>query len=668
MNYYREYRKCAFSGRLLFEDDRPLSDRDANGRTVWFADAAMRRAYDEAWPIERVAAELAAWRRPAVPPAAPGTDPVTLEVIGNALSSIVGQMAETMARTAYSPVFAEARDFTCALFDADLELVAQQHGLPAQVGSMRYCVPWAVRRLGAHTLSPGDIILHNDPQMGVPHLPELCVIRPIFLGERIVMYAATIAHQTDVGGKSPGSMPGDAREIFQEGLVIPPVKLHGRGVEAGAVFAMLLANVRSPASMYGDVCAMCGSLITAERLLGELIQRYELPVLMRYTTELKNYAERRLRAELAALPAGIYRGEAIIDDDGVGDGHFTVRLAVVVREDGLIADFRGSSAQAAGPINCTYSVACAATLNAVLHLIGVDVPNNEGLHRCITVIAPPGSIVNVNHPGAYNSGQTESHNLLVEAFMDALIDAAPARVCAPCASTTCLVTGGAWIAERGETTTFITWDGAGWGAFLDHDGNSAISRYCGTTGKNYPTEVLETHFPWLIRHAELRCDSGGAGRHRGGLGMVRDYVLRAPELEFGVNSNRGRFAPAGVRGGGAGKPTRYWVRRGGVTREPMQLEAGIVSPDKFSGVRLAEGDGLTVETPGGGGWGPAAERDREAVVEDLRQGYISRDAAVDIYGLASAEADAIVARYHWKPGTAAPAVRMAAQTATRAAE
>ncbi len=648
INYYREYRKCAFSGRLLFDDDHPLSEASDSGPPLWFANPEMRRAYRERWPIERVAAELSSWRRPAAAPD-PGLDPVTLEVVGNALSSIVGQMAETMARTAYSPVFAEARDFSCALFDADLELVAQQHGLPAQVGSMRYCVPWAVRRLGVAMLAPGDVILHNDPQMGVPHLPELCVIRPIFADGRIVMYAATIAHQTDVGGKSPGSMPGDARDIFQEGLVIPPVKLHERGQEATAVFALLLANVRSPASMYGDVCAMCGSLITAERLIGQLLARYPLPELTRYAEELKNYAERRLRAELAKLPAGIFRGRAVIDDDGVGTAHFTVELALVVSEDGLIADFRGSSPQAAGPINCTYSVACAATLNAVLHLIGAEVPNNEGLHRAITVIAPPGTIVNVNHPGAFNSGQTESHNLLVEAFMDALLTAAPERVCAPCASTTCLVTGGAWLPARGETVTFITWDGAGWGAFIDHDGNSAISRYCGTTGKNYPTEVLETHFPWLVRSAELRSDSGGPGRFRGGLGMVREYLLRAPELEFGVNSNRGRFAPAGVLGGEAGKPTRYWVRRGETVCEPMQLGAGIVSPDKFSGVRLAEGDGLTVETPGGGGWGDAATRDRDRVVNDLCQGYISRTAAVETYGLDPALADATVARYHWSP-------------------
>jgi N-methylhydantoinase B/oxoprolinase/acetone carboxylase alpha subunit len=444
-------------------------------------------------------------------------------------------------------------------------------------------------------------------------------------------------------------MPGDAREIYQEGLIIPPVKAFERGQESAAVFRMLLANVRSPESLYGDVRAMCGSLITADRLLQELAGRIGWEKLTRYGAELKNYAERRFRAELAKLPRGIHRGKAVIDDDGVGQNHFTVELAVAISDAGVVADFRGSSAQARGPINCTYSVTCAATLNAILHLIGQDLPINEGVHRAIHVIAPPKTIVNVDHPGAYNAGQTETHNLLVEAFMDALLEAAPERVCAQSANTTCLVTGGAWHPLKGETYTFITWDGAGWGAFNDQDGNSGASRYCGTVGKNYPTEVLETQFPWLIKSFEFRTDSAGPGEHRGGLGLVRDYELRAPDLEFGVNSNRGRFAPAGVKGGGDGKPTRYWVRRNGALVEPMQIGSGINSPDKFSGVRLTEGEGLVVETPGGGGWGDPKSRDRGAVEEDLKQGYISRKAAVEVYGLDARRADEIVAQYHWRP-------------------
>jgi N-methylhydantoinase B len=652
MNYLRSYRKCAFAGRLLFDADRPIEELRPGGERLWFQSEAAKRAFHGNWSAEELVAGFLDWHLGAPPSPSPDIDPISLEVVWTVLQSIIGQMAETMARTAYSPVFAEARDFTCALFDDKVELIAQMQGLPAQVGSMRYCVPWAIQAVGAETLAPGDVLVHNDPQVGVPHLPEICVIRPIFAeghpGGPPVMYAATIAHQTDVGGKSPGSMPGDAREIFQEGLVIPPVKLFEQDREVPAVFKMLLANVRSPESLYGDIRAMCGSLVTAERLLAEVAAREGWDGLGRYGAEMKNYAERRFRAEIDKLPRGIFRGQAIVDDDGVVQEHFTIALTLAIGDSGIIADFRGSSPQARGPINCTYSVTCAATLNAILHLIGRDLPINEGLHRVIHVIAPPNTIVNVDHPGAYNAGQTETHNLLVEAFMSAMLEAAPHRVCAQAANTTCLVTGGAWHPDKRETYTFVTWDGAGWGAFDDKDGNSAVSRYCGTVGKNYPTEILETQFPWLIHKMELRTDSGGAGRFRGGLGMVRDYELKAPELEFGVNSNRGRFPPAGVKGGGSGKPTRYWVRRNGALVEPMQVGAGINSPDKFTGVRLTSGEGLIVETPGGGGWGEASERNRAAVEEDLKQGYISRKAAVEIYGLAPARADEIVARYHWQ--------------------
>jgi N-methylhydantoinase B/oxoprolinase/acetone carboxylase alpha subunit len=643
MSYQRDYLKCSFSGRLLFAEDQPVTAHGMSGETLSFANDEFRRAYLENWSIERIAADLAVWRLP--PPTGPTVDPITLEVVHNALSSVVAQMAEAMARTAYSPVFAEARDFTCALFDNKLELVAQYAGLPAQVGAMRYCVPWAVKKIGIVNIHPGDVIAHNDPQVGAPHLPEFCVIRPIFEDEHIVMYAATIAHQTDIGGKSPGSMPGDATEIFQEGLVVPPIKLFENGIESESVFRMLLANVRSPLSMHGDISAMCGSLVVAERLLRELANRYEWQQLKLFGDELKNYAERRFLAEIARLPSGIYRASSIIDDDGVSPGHHLIQLSLVVRDDGVIADFRGSSPQARGPINCSYSVSCAATLNAMLHIVGGNLPNNEGLHRAIRVIAPPGSIMNVNHPGAYNSGNTESHNLVVEAFMAALIAIVPERCCAPSASTTCLVTGGARDPAKGETYAFVIWDGAGWGASQDRDGNSAISRYVGTIGKNYPTEVLETQFPWLTQLFEFRTDSAGAGRFRGGLGLRRESELRAPDLEFGVNSNRGYFPPQGVFGGSAGSPTRYWVCHDDRWKDPLQL--GLISLDKFSGVRLVKGDRLMVETPGGGGWGDPRERDREQINADLRDGLISRDAAIDVYGLSADEADHIIAKYHW---------------------
>lgn len=648
MDRFLVHLKCAFCGTLLFEQDDPLVEpaADGNGATC-YCDVECRQALLESWPIDRVAREFAKWQPAPAPEPRIDLDPITLELVGGSLAFVVRQMAFTMQRTAYSPVFAEANDFTCALFDADLEIVAQHQGLPGHLGSLRYAVPWAVKAVRPENLNPGDVLIHNDPYRGAPHLPEVTVIRPIFAGDRLVLYAATTAHQTDTGGKSPGSMPGDATEIYQEGLIIPPVKLFERGEECRDVFRLLLANVRTPRSTYGDVSAMCGSLVTAERLFGELAERYGLDGLLACMDELKNYSERRIRREITALPNGVYRGRCVIDDDGITSAAHPIEATVAIRDDSVIVDFRGSAPQARGPVNAVYSVAHAAALNSILQTLGADLPINHGLHRPVRLIAPPGTVVNVNHPGALNSGNTESHNLLVEAILDAIREAVPDRVCAPSASTTCLMTGGAWNPETREPYTLVTWEAAGWGAFRDADGVNAMGRYASMIVRNIPVEVHETQFPWRIRDWQLRVGSGGAGTFRGGLGCTREYELLAPEFVFGVNSNRGRFAPEGVHGGGPSLPTRWWVRRDGEWRDPLGLGAGLVSPDKFNGLRITEGESVLVECPGGGGWGPPAERDPDRVREDLKQGYISLGDAIDVYGLDRAEAEGIVARYHW---------------------
>lgn len=647
MSYFLEHRKCAFCGTLLFDDDRPLIENGPRG-PVHYCDAECRIAHVEEWPLERVARDFAKWAPRPVPEPSRAIDPIQLELVANGLAFIVRQMAHTMQRTAYSPVFAEANDFTCALFDADFEIVAQHQGLPGHLGSLRFAVPWGIRAIGAENLEPGDVIIHNDPYRGAPHLPEVTVIRPIFAGGRLVLYAATTAHQIDTGGKSPGSMPGDATEIYQEGIIIPPIKLFARGKEQADVFRFLLANVRTPRSSYGDISAMCGSLATAERLFGELSERHGLEPLLDAMDELKNYTERRLRGEIGKLPVGVYHGTCYIDDDGVSTDSFPIKAGVAIREDSVIIDFRGSAPQALGPVNAVYSVAHAASINSVMQALGPELPINHGLHRPIHLIAPPGTVVNVDHPGAVNSGNTESHNLLAEAILDALRIATPERVCAPSASTTCLMTGGAWNPETREPYTLVTWEVAGWGAFKDADGVNAMGRYASMIVRNIPVEVHETQFPWRIKYWTLRPGSGGPGTFRGGLGGLREYELRAPEFVFGVNSNRGRFAPEGVEGGHPSLPTRWWIRRNGTLHDPLTVYPGLISPDKFNGVRLVEGEAIVSECPGGGGWGPPEARDRELVKEDLKQGYITRYEAVEIYKLDPNVADEIIATYHWQ--------------------
>lgn len=650
MNYFLTHQKCAFCGVMLFAQDNPVViEGPGRGQRITYCDELCQTAHEEAWSLEEVSQRFTKWRNVTAPERRTDLDPITMELIGTGLNFIVRQMAITMQRTAYSPVFAEAHDFTCALFDADLELVAQFSGLPGHLGSLRYAVPWAIKDLDTSTFAPGDVIIHNDPYRGAPHLPEVCVIRPIFAGGRIVLYAATTAHQIDTGGKAPGSMPGDATEIYQEGLIIPPIKLFERGEERPDVFQLILANVRTPRSSYGDILAMCGSLLTAERLFGELVERHGLETLLEYLPEIKNHGERRMRAELATLPEGIYTGTSVIDDDGVTVEESHIHASVAILPEAIIVDFRGSSPQARGPINAAYSVSHAASLNSVLQVLAADLPINQGIHRPIHLIAPPGTVVNVNHPGALNSGNTESHNFLAEAILNALLTAVPERVSAPLGGTTCLLTGGAWNPETREPYTFVTWEVAGWGAMAHADGNNAMGRIASMIVRNIPVEVHETQFPWRIKYWTLRVGSGGAGTFRGGLGGMREYQLLAPEFVFGVNSNRARFAPEGVFGGHPSLPTRWWIRRrDGSLVDPLSLDQGVVSPDKFSGVRIVEGEAIVSECPGGGGWGPPEERCPDRVREDLKQGYITMDEAVGVYGLDRTEAEAIVARYHWK--------------------
>jgi N-methylhydantoinase B/oxoprolinase/acetone carboxylase alpha subunit len=443
-------------------------------------------------------------------------------------------------------------------------------------------------------------------------------------------------------------MPGDATEIFQEGLIIPPVKLFDRDEERGDIWRMLLANIRTPRSSYGDISAMCGSLLTAERLFGEQIERHGIDTLLAYIQELKNHGERRLRHEISRLPQGIYSGECLIDDDGVTTDAFLVKATVAVREDTIIVDYRGSDRQARGPVNAVYSVAYAAALNSVLQTLGADVQINQGLHRPIKLIAPPGTVVNVDFPGSVNSGNTESHNILAEAILGGLRQAAPDLVCAPSASTTCLLTGGAWNPETREPYTLVTWEVAGWGAFKNADGVNAMGRYASMIVRNIPVEVHETQFPWRVKYWQLRVGSGGAGTYRGGLGGMREYELHAPEFTFGVNSNRGKYAPQGIDGGRPSLPTRWWIRREGTLLDPLSLDQGLISPDKFNGMRIFEGEAIVSECPGGGGWGPPNQRDKDRVREDLKQGYIPLEEAVNVYELDRAEAEAIVERYHWK--------------------
>lgn len=629
--YVLTHIKCDFCGRMLFPADRPVfSDGRAGARST-FCDEICRQAATRGAQTDALREELASWLVPDCYTPRPGIDPITLEVVNGALMSICKEMARTMERSAYSPVFYEGADMTTALFAADMSLIAQYEGIPAQMGSMKYGVRAGLLHVGIENLEPGDVILHNDSYMGTPHLPEFCMVLPIFAHGEIVAYAANIAHHTDVGGMAAGSMPGNATEIFQEGIIFPPVKIFKAGKPDDELWQVYLANVRSPYQSYGDAMAMYASLLVAERGFLELIDRFGAETLRTYGREVLRYGERKLRAELRQIPNGVYASEAVLEDDGVTADAHTIRLRLVVLDEDLIFDFRGSDPQARGPVNSPYGVTVAACANAIFNLVDPDLNHNDGTFRPFHFILPHGTIVNCDHPAPLNGGNTESHNIIVECVLDALAQAIPASVPAQSGSTTMLITGGGRD-EFGDPYTLIVWEGCGWGGHRDRDGHSAITTWVGVGSRTFPAEVLETRYPWRILRHELRQDPG-PGRWRGGLGCLAEYEILAEHLEISCIACRGRIAPAGRHGGRRGQLAEVRVVRDGREYTPTELQPNIVSPTKFSGLVLKAGDRLLIKAPGGAGNGDPKARERELVLRDLRLGYISERAASDDYGL-----------------------------------
>lgn len=560
-------------------------------------------------------------------------DVITLEIIQGSLIALCNEMGDVMVRTAYSPIFSEGRDFSTALLDPGSEMVAQGVGCPAQLGALPYLVEWCVKDIGTGNLEPGDVILHNDVYRGGTHLPEFTMIRPIFVDGRLVGLAANIAHHVDVGGKSPGGFPGDATDVFMEGFRLPPVKLFQRGEPNVDIWRIYLSNVRTPHNSFGDLNAMHASLLVAERRLQALAARYGLGVVEAAFAHIKDYSERRMRAEIAAIPDGVYEGVDVMEDDGVSeDGPFEIRATVLVHGDEITVDFTGSSPQAKGPINCPFGVTASATYNALLQLTDPSIPTNAGCFRPIRLIAPPGTIVNVDYPGAQYGGNTETHNRIVDVIHSALAQAIPHRVAGAEGGTCCNLTYGGVHPGTGEAFANYQWEGVGWGARAAKDGNTTIVPPVGNS-RIQSIEVVESRFPWLHEEYSLRTDSGGPGRFRGGLGSTRIMRALAP-IEINGLADRFHTGPPGRFGGLPGGRAGYWLKRAGEEEwKPMTEAAGAKSPTKFANVLLNPGDQVMVQSPGGGGYGDPAQRDREAVLYDLEQGYISPEAAAKYYGL-----------------------------------
>ena len=506
-------------------------------------------------------------------------DPITLQVMASALRAVAEEMEAALVRSAFSPNITERRDCSTAICDRDGAMIAQSASIPVHLGAM----PDAVAAVIAASPAPGDVWILNDPFTGGTHLPDLTLVSPLHTGGTLMGYAVSRAHHADVGGMTPGSMPAGSRELVQEGLVLPPVRLLAAGVLREDIVAIILANSRTPRERAGDLRAQIAAHRLADARMDDLVARWGRPLVQNACGELLAYAERRTRAEIARLPDGIYRAEASLEGDGVTTDTLHIRVAVTVAGDRLAIDFSGTDAAGPGNCNCPLAVTRSAVYFVVRAVTDPDIPASSGAVAPVQVIAPAGCLVNARPPAAVAAGNVETSSRIVDVVTAALGQAVPTMAMGQ--GTMNNLTVGA----RGFTyyETLAGGQGAGPGG----PGPSAVHVAMSNT-LNTPIESLETTYPVRVERYTVRSGSGGAGRYRGGDGVVRALRVLV-DAQVSIISERRATAPRGASGGSDGAPG-------------INLLDGRVLPGKWTG-DVAAGTVIEISTPGGGGWGPPDE-------------------------------------------------------------
>lgn len=559
-------------------------------------------------------------------------DIVAVNILESTLVSICREMGIVLMKTSYSTIFNEALDFTCALATVDGDMIAVADYCPAQIGGMPLLIKSCIQEIPVETIDPGDVILHNDPYRGGLHTPEHTVFKPIFYQGRLEGFAVAIGHIAEVGGMVPGGFCGEATEIFHEGLRIPPVKIRKAGEDNVEVWKLLLANVRTPRHNYGDLRALLAAVDLGEKSMLPVFEKYGVEKVRETVRDLLTYSERRMRAELETMPDGIYRFSDKIESDGIEDRIHEIVVEAHKQGGEIVIDYTGSSRQAAGPINATLGVAISSAYNAVLHMTDPTIPKNSGCFKPIRVVAPPGTIVNVDFPAPSVGGNTETHARIVDTIMGAMVQAVPHRVMASHGATHGNFVFGGVDARTGEYFACYDLEACGWGGRSFADGNDAVDAINGNC-RPTPVEVFETRFPWRIEKLALDTDSCGAGRFRGGVAYTKQMLCLNDEIICSQMTDRHQFAPWGVMGGLPARLGATLVQKAGNEDWQTMSDAyGKRSTSRYSNVSIRKGDRVQLVMPGGGGFGDPRERPGDQVADDVAEGYVSAQAARDLYG------------------------------------
>jgi N-methylhydantoinase B len=550
-------------------------------------------------------------------------DPITQKVVNSALQGVAEQMAATILRTSYSTVVREMLDYSTAVFDPAGRILAQSCRIPIHLNSMSRSLRSTLERaIPIEQWRPGDIIVTNDPFLGGQHIPDVQTFSPVFADGKLVAICGTLDHHLDFGGMRPASYAGDAVEIYQEGLRLPPIKLFDEGRLNERLFALIAANIRQPDQTIGDLRAQAAALEIGNQSILDLVKRYGVNTIADCMEDAVDASEMRLRSKLRELPSGTYEGEYFIDDDGVTDERIRIVTKVTIEDGSIHVDFTGTDRQRRAPVNATISSCESATYFAILSVLDATIPANYGIYKPIKITAPEGSIVNAQPPAAVVGRNAITHTI-VNSLMVAFSKIVPERVTAGYyGMSNIFILSGDGTSGRPPWILFDIEVGGG-GARRHKDGLDCYSQGIHNLA-NTPIEMIELTYPLRVTRYELLSDTGGAGQRRGGLGVRRDIEFLDESGSLETQFDKFKVEPFGLFGGKPGATGKLFLNPDGAN--PRELKS------KTFGCPLRRGDVLSMRTQGGGGYGPPEERDPQAVMRDLREGKLTAERAKADYG------------------------------------
>ncbi len=529
-------------------------------------------------------------------------NPINLEIFNNLFSTICEEMGVVLCKSSFSTNIKERKDFSCALFDSRGEMVAQAEHLPVHLASMSMSVKEAIK---AVEMKDGDAVVLNDPFQGGTHLPDITVVAPFFYkcSNKPLFYVANRAHHSDVGGMYPGSM-GNATEIFQEGIRIPPVKIARGGAINKDIMNIILSNVRTPKEREWDIIAQISANTIGRQRLYELCDKYGKMKVVKYSSELQDYSDRVMKSVIKKIPDGKYSFSDCLDDDGVEDKPVRIKVCIIIKGRKVYVDFSGSSEQVAGCVNAV----CAVTVSCVFYvfrcLVDNDIPSNSGCMRSVSITVPEGSVVNAKVPSAVSGGNVETSQRIVDVVMGALSKAIPQIIPAASSGSMSNIAFGGYDKQKDKNFTYYETIAGGMGARPNSEGISAIHTHM-TNTLNTPIETVEHIYPFRIKKYKIRRQSGGSGKHRGGHGIMRDYEFQQAAT-VSILSDRRKHAPYGLKGGKKGK----------VGQNTLISKGRKYKLTSKTTVNVNRGDIISIHTPGGGGHGKVKGKVKSAYPPD----------------------------------------------------